>query len=282
MDSNTKSLLKHTILGLLGGGAVSALYAAHTDAENKKEEQKYQEGVGKNQIVVPLSHKHFLKALGKGKTETKKETPKQETPKQDVSALNPMELAALKRAILRNKTAEAPTTIKGQTTSTSSLSKLRKNTSNVQLKDSKGKFATAASLDKQAGSFFKDIKGTMADGLGLTVGSTVGILTVKAVADRLAINRKKKQVEKAKRMYANMINNEVNDDDEPYYVKSSQDRGLLGTTAGIAGLTGIATAGLSGLLIYKIMENRRKASEAAADKDSTKYPAGKTIKFQFK
>ena len=276
MDSNTKSLLKHTLLGLLGGGAVSALYAAHTDAENKKEEQKYQEGVGKNQIVVPLSRKHFLKALGKGKTETPKETPKQ-----DVSTLNPKELSELKRAILRNKTAEAPTTIKGQTTSTSSLSKLRKNTSNVQLKDSKGKFATAARLDKQANGFFKDIKGTMADGLGLAVGTTTGILAVKALSERIAINRKKKQIEQAKRNYANMINKEVNDEDEPYYHKAAEDRGILGQAAGIAGLTGIATAGLSGLLIYKIMENRRKASEAAADKDSTKYPAGKTIKFKF-
>lgn len=276
MDSNTKSLLKHTLLGLLGGGAVSALYAAHTDAENKKEEQKYQEGVGKNQIVVPLSRKHFMKALGKGKTETTKEAPKQ-----DVSTLNPMELAALKRAILRNKTAEAPTTIKGQTTSTSSLSKLRKNTSNVQLKDSKGKFATAASLDKQASGFWKGTKGTIADGLGMAVGTTTGILAVKAISERIAINRKKKQVEQAKRTYANMINKEVNDEDEPYYSKAAQDRSIPSQVAGITALTGVATAGLSGLLIYKIMENRRKASEAAADKDSTKYPAGKTIKFKF-
>ena len=278
MDRNQKSLLKNTLLGLLGGGAVSALYAAYKDEESKKEEQKYQEGVGKNQIVVPLSRKHFMKALSAGKPE-KKET--KETPKKDVSTLNPLELAALKRSILRNKTAEAPISIKNRTTSSSSLSKLRKNTSNVQLKDSKGKFTTDASLGKQAEGLWDDTKGTIADGLGATVGMTTGILAVKALSERIAINRKKKQIEQAKRNYANMINKEVNDDDEPYYNKSANDRGILGRAAGIAGLTGIATAGLSGLLIYKIMENRRKASESAADKDTTKFPAGKTIKFKF-
>ena len=277
MDSNKKSLLKHTLLGLLGGGAISALYAAHTDAENKKEEQKYQEGVGKNQIVVPLSRKHFMKAVGLGRTEAPKEAPKH-----DVSELNPQDLAALKRAILRSKTAEAPVSIKSKTTSSSSLSKLRKNTSNVQLKDEKGKFASSATLDKQANTFMNDLKGTMADGVGFAAGATTGMLAVKALADRIAINRKKKQIEKAKRTYANMVTREVNDEDEPYYSKAANDRGVLGQTAGILGLTGLATAGLSGLLIYKIMENRRRAAESAADKDSTKYPADKTIKFQFK
>ena len=278
MNKDTKSLIKHTLLGLLGGGAISALYAASEDAEDKKEEQKYQEGVGKNQIVVPLSRKHYLKALG-----TQSQTPrKKEEPKRNVGTLGPMELAALKRSILREKAAEAPVSIKSKTSPSSSLSKLRKNTSSMQLKGKDGKFASSSDFGKQASDgFLSGTAGTIADGLGTAVGMTTGLLAVKALANKIAINRKKRQIEKARREYANLINKEVNDDDEPYYSKSAQDRSLMSQATGILGLTGIATASLSGLLIYKIMENRRKAAESAADKDTARFPTGKTIKFKF-
>lgn len=283
MNSETKSLLKHTLLGLLGGGAITALYEARNAKEDLETEKKYREGIGKNQITIPLSRKNYLKAVGLGKDEQQK---KQES-KKDVSALSPQELAMLKRTLLRNKTAAAPTEIKEKTTSVSTLSGLRKNSpkKQVQLRNPQGKFAAESTLGKQAffGEIGSDAKATIHNGLGFIGGATAGMAIVKAVADRIAINRKKEQVAKSRRAYANMINREVNDEDEPFYRKSAAapDMSVSGRMLGLAGLMGIGTAGLSGLLIYKIMENRRKAQEQAADKDNSKFPSEKTLKFRF-
>lgn len=299
MDTNTKSLLKHTILGLVSGGALSALYANNRRKSEEAEEAAYQDGVGKNQITVPLSRKHYLKAVGLKKDEAPKKKPTEAV----TQGLQPMDIAALKRAILKARAektaaccktpkkatcckAEAPQSIKEKTTSVSTLSGFRGKSKTAQLRNPKGRFSTEEGLGKAAGIFDKidyNTRGVIRDGLGFAGGTVAGLAVVKAVSDRIAINRKRSQVEKAKRRYANMISKEVGDEDLPFYVsKTAQDRGVLPSVLGLAGLTGAGAATLSGLLMYKIIENRRKASERAADKDNQKFPEHKSIKFTFK
>ena len=334
MDTNTKSLLKHTILGLVSGGALSALYANNRRKSDEAEEAAYQDGVGKNQITVPLSRKHYLKAVGLKKDEVPKKKPTEAV----TQGLQPMDIAALKRAILKARAektaaccktpkkatcgaapkkatcgaapkkatcgtapkkatcgtapkkatcckAEAPQSIKAKTTSVSTLSGFRGKSKIAQLRNPKGRFSTEEGLGKAAGIFDKidyNTRGVIRDGLGFAGGTVAGLAVVKAVSDRIAINRKRIQVEKARRRYANMISKEVGDEDLPFYTKTAQDRGVIPSVLGLAGLTGAGAATLSGLLMYKIIENRRKASERAADKDNQKFPEHKSIKFTFK
>lgn len=307
MDTNTKSLLKHTILGLVSGGALSALYANNRRKSDEAEEAAYQDGVGKNQITVPLSRKHYLKAVGLKKDEVPKKKPTEAV----TQGLQPMDIAALKRAILKARAektaaccktpkkatcgaapkkatcckAEAPQSIKAKTTSVSTLSGFRGKSKIAQLRNPKGRFSTEEGLGKAAGIFDKidyNTRGVIRDGLGFAGGTVAGLAVVKAVSDRIAINRKRIQVEKARRRYANMISKEVGDEDLPFYTKTAQDRGVIPSVLGLAGLTGAGAATLSGLLMYKIIENRRKASERAADKDNQKFPERKSIKFTFK
>ena len=94
------------------------------------------------------------------------------------------------------------------------------------------------------------------------------------------LNKKKKQVEKARARYADAIANEVNDEDTPYYKKASDDS-LLGSTIGLLGLAGLMTGSAAGVVMYRIMENRRKAAEKEKDRDLYRYPTDKAIKFKF-
>jgi hypothetical protein len=103
----------------------------------------------------------------------------------------------------------------------------------------------------------------------------------KVISDRIQINKKKRAVEESRRRYADALSREANDEDLPYYSKTASDRSFVGSTLGTIGLAGIAATGIAGLVMYRIMENRRIAEEKAKDKDLAKYPTDKSIRFRF-
>lgn len=275
MTENKKSFIKSTILGLLGGGALSSLYAANAIKNSKKLDDSED-----NSITVPLSRKHYMKAVGLGKKEDKKES---RISDEDIAMMAPQDLAALKKTMLRkNAGSNAPVEIKDHTGPVSSVSGFRKSSGKVaaQIRDEKGRFSTEVKLDKKAGSL-DEAKGLIGEAAGFTGGVLAGSAVIKMLTDRILINKKKRQVEESRRAYVDMLNREISDVDEPYYTKRAGDSSLTGKVLGIAGITGISTAGIAGMVMYKIMENRRKQLEDSADSDIAKYPADKTIKFKF-
>lgn len=284
MTTDTKSLLKRTILGLLGGGTVSMLYAMN----NAKKEQSDDPEFRQDEIAVPLSRKNFLKAVrpdtlrGSSGKKTGKSAPG--IAEQDVAALSPKDMAALKREILKKKGecgrcdkvsgVEHPSS--GETTVRNVAG-----AGSTFLRDSKGRFLSDSGTHKSAG-VLDDAKGTIVDNIGLLGGLTSGLVLAKVISDRVQINKKKRMVEESRKRYVDALAREANDVDLPYYTsKSAEDRSLAGSTLGLAALTGIATTGLAGLVMYRIMENRRIAEEKAKDKDLAKYPTDKTIRFRF-
>lgn len=281
MDRDRLSLIKNTLLGALGGSAITSLYLMQKAKDDAKSEQDLARGVGKNQIIVPLSRKHFMKALGLGKKEDGKKDSKQKPSGQpDVSSMSPSDLAAYKSSLLK-KRAECQKKPAQQKKKTDAAGRL------PMLRGENGRYASSSSaspeFDKKAG-IMSDAEGTMYDWVGAFGGAIAGASVVKKIADTIAVNRKKKQVERARRQYAGMIRGEINDEDEPYYTsqtKSAQDRGVIGRTLGFMGLAGLGSASLAALVTYRILENRRKAAESASDKDLSKYPMDKTISFKF-
>lgn len=287
MDANTKSLLKHTLMGLIGGGALSSLYALKRNEEDMATNNDMPED-----IVVPLSRKNYLKAV-RG-TESKKPEDEGKNEVEITDAMTPADIAALKRSLLKKRAEsksdsgekEKPESVKkeeGPETDTVSIRKT--DGDELQPRDADGRFACKEpkdeNLSKEAG-VTSDIKGTIGDYVGAAGGFLAGMAAVKALSDRIMVNRKKRQVENARRTYANMLVNEVNDNDLPYYgTKAASDRGTIGTTLGLAGLAGLATSTIAGMITYKIIENRRKAAEKEADKDMSRYPIEKSIKFRF-
>jgi len=274
MDINKKSLLKNTIIGLLSGGALSALYTLN----KSKEDEQNSKALTKDEITVPLSRRNFMRAVGKSTGEKSVPDTKDMT---DISALTPQELAALKKSLLRKKAA-SPTKIEEKTGPASSASTVRKSktTSYATLRNTKGRFSTEKDLSKIAG-ITEDAAGTMMDTAGGVGGFFAGMTAIKYIADRIMVNRKKQQLEKSRRTYVDMLNKEVNDNDEPYYRKAAADRSLTGTALGLAGLAGIGTMGVAGMVVYRIMENRRKEEEKLLDKDLSRFPSEKTIKYKF-
>lgn len=287
MTDDTKSFIKHTIMGLLGGGAMSALYAMHSAKKDSAKDPEFRP----DEIVVPLSRKNFLKAvrperLG-GVTASSAAAPKKKSaPKvtdQDAATMSPRDMAALKKELLRKKgecghcgkvsEVEHPTS--GETTVRNVAG-----AGSTFLRDSKGRFLPDSGTHKSAG-VFSDAYDTLVDNIGLVGGLTSGIVLTKVISDRIQINKKKRQVEQSRRRYADALSREVNDEDLPYYSKTAADRSMAGSLMGNVALLGLATTGVSGLVMYRIMENRREREEKAKDKDMSKYPPDKSIRFRF-
>lgn len=282
MTDSTKSLLKSTILGLLGGGAVSALYAIN----NSKKEQAAESEFKENEITVPLSRRNFLKAVRperfnpKATAKPKSDTePKVQIP--DTSTMTPKDLASLKKALLRKKaSSKCSSKIKEVTSPSSHETPVRNiaGAGSTFLRDEKGRFK--ADLDKKAG-ILDDASGTISDSVGMIGGLTAGLALTKMISDRIQINKKKKQVEAARKRYVDSLTKEVNDEDLPYYNKAAEDRGIVGSTLGLLGLAGLTAGTAAGVVMYRIMENRRKEAEKEKDKDLVKYPQEKAINFRF-
>ena len=279
MTDNKKSFIKNTILGLIAGAGVTSLYnmATADDKENTD-----------NEIAVPLSRRNFMKAVrGSGKKEEKKDTAKSVA---DTSDMNAKDLDALKRAILAKRASclDSVKHVSKPSSAEMSLNFLAKGDHAVT-RDKKGRFVSADPSDKpknekKAGisDYLPDsANGYIGDMLGLTGGGVAGVYLSKLLIDRIKINKEKKRLEAARRRYADRISREVNDVDEPYYSKTAEDRGLIGTTLGMAGLIGLGTAGMAAMVTYRIMENRRKEQEKTLDKDTSSYPDNKFVRFTF-
>lgn len=275
MRENTKSLIKHTILGLLAGGGATALYM---NSVNKKKpvDQEFSE----NEIVVPLSKRHFMKSVRKpapNKAPGKdKETSKKEEAVKDISNLSPRDMAALKKSILNKKASLKMTGPESREMSIHNIS----GTNTPVARDDKGRFCSTNKTQKSAGSI-SDGLGVVQDKLGFLGGIFLGASAMKLIGERVLINRKQQEVEQARRKYTELINKEVNDVDVPYYRKTAADRGVIGSSLGFLALTGVLTGTATGMLIYKIMERRRKEAEKERDKDLKKYPRDKAITFKF-
>jgi hypothetical protein len=296
MTENTKSLLKSTILGLLGGGAVSALYSLNSQKNESSSDPEFVQ----DEIKVPLSRRNFLKAVRPerilGSTRLKKITSEDQNIQiPDTSTMSPKDLAALKKSLLKKKADSCGSSkIKNVTSPSSHESAVRNiaGAGSTFLRDKKGRFKSEDNIGKEAGiisgTFNKltggsldDAGATFNDSLGLIGGTAAGLALTKMISDRIMINKKKKQVEEARRIYVDKLSKEVNDEDLPYYNKTAEDRGLVGSTLGLLGLTGLGIGTTAGIVMYRIMENRRKAIEKEKDKDLSKYPTEKTINFMF-
>lgn len=295
MTDTTKSFLKRTILGLIGGGAVSALYAMH----NSKKSKEGDPDSAKDEIVVPLSRKNFLKAVRPERLSGGVPTPSSDEPAaagpaiaaEDLAAMSPKDLASLKKALLRKK-AECSGGDKcgkhGRCGKVSRLVSPASGTVPVRhvagagstfQRDDKGRFVSDGS-SKTAG-VLDDAGAVLADNIGLLGGTAAGMVVAKMVGDRILINKRKRQVEKARKIYADAIASEVNDEDAPYYRKTAGDRGMFGSALGYLSLAGLATGTAAAAVMYRVMENRRKEEEKAKDKDLSRYPAEKSIRFSF-
>ena len=271
MDTNTKAILKKTILGLLAGGAVSAAYSMSSDKKKKKTDTEF----GENEIVVPLSRKNFMNAVRK---DAPAESTPKETAKSDVSAMSPYDLAALKRSLISKRAAASKIKdVNGPVSETTPIRNVKGVGSTFTRDKSSGRFAPAT---KKAG-VFEDAGATMKENAGLVGGFATGLVAMKMVSDRIKINKMRRQVEDSRRKYVDMLSKEVNDDDTPYYSKRAEDRGATGTALGYFGLTGGAAAVVGGAIMYRIMENRRIKAEKAKDEDSSKYPKDKSVMFRF-
>lgn len=286
MTDDTKSFLKHTIMGLLGGGAMSALYAMHSAQKEKPGDPEFKQ----DEIVVPLSRRNFLKAVrperlnGTRPAKKKEDKAIPEISDQDVATMSPKDMAALKRELLRKK-GECKGHC-GKISKVESPSSGEATVRNVAgagstfLRDSKGRFLPDSGTHKSAG-VLDDARGTVVDNLGLLGGITSGLVLTKVISDRIQINKKKRAVEESRKRYADALSREANDEDLPYYSKTASDRSFVGSTLGTIGLAGIAATGIAGLVMYRIMENRRIAEEKAKDKDLAKYPTDKSVRFRF-
>ena len=270
MTENTKSFIKHTILGLLGGGTASALYAMHSIGGDKKPDQS------KDEIVVPLSKSHFMKSVRGGKKDTAEAS--EEAVVGDTSSMSPRDLAALKKALLKKKASDKCLKVNATESVQKREVPVRRiaGAGSTFPRDRKGRFVA----EKEAG-ILSDAGGTIADSLGWIGGTAAGLVAVKMISDRIRINKKKRQVEESRQRYIDTLAKEVNDVDAPYYSKTAADRGLIGSTLGLMGLAGLVTGTTAGIVMYRIMENRRKELEKAKDKDLNSYPKEKTIKFRF-
>jgi hypothetical protein len=290
MTENTKSFIKSTILGLLGGGAASAIYAMNNTGKGDKSESESDE------ITIPLSKRHFMKSVRGSRSGTKGPSD-DAVPQVDAASMSPKDLAALKKALLRKKASDKCLKIgKTETVSRGEIPVRRiAGAGSTFPRDAKGRFVaekdagvvdTALSgvgkaLKSVFGDTLSDAGGVMADSIGLIGGTAVGLAAVKAVGDRILVNKRKKQVEKARERYIESLSREVNDVDAPYYSKTAADRGFLGSALGLMGMAGLVTSTTAGIVMYRIMENRRKAIEKAKDKDLASYPKEKIIKFKF-
>lgn len=281
MTDNTKSLIKSTILGLLGGGTASALYSLHSAKKETKSDPEFKE----DEIVVPLSRRNFMRAVRSDKQ--KQDKPKQESKdlgaKKDYASMSQKDLMSLKKSLLRKN---ASCCSKGLKITTPSSAEMKiKNISGAGstfARDKKGRFISESSIGKKAG-ILNDASATFNDSVGYIGGTAAGMVLLKMVSDRVLINKKKKQVEAARRRYVDALNKEVNDDDVPYYNRKTaeDERGLLGSSLGLLKLTGYATGLTAAAVIYRIMENRRKAAEKEKDKDLSKYPREKVVNYRF-
>ena len=300
MTENTKTLLKHTILGLLGGGAFSAAYALNNIDNNNATDQDSRT----DEITVPLSRRQFMKAVrpkGRDSAKRKEKTPAVNT--EDLQSMTPRDLAALKKSLLNSKSASCCSKSKpAKVTGPVAAERPVKHVAGAEstfLRDKKGRFSSDEKSEKSAGvvddivntvgrgvghvfgDTLDDAGSTLLNGAGLVGGLTTGMIATKLIADRILVNKKKKQVEAARKRYVDTLANEVNDEDTPYYKKTAEDKSMLGSTLGVLGLAGLMTGSAAGVVMYRIMENRRKAAEKEKDKDLAKYPTDKTIKFRF-
>lgn len=346
MTKNTKSLLKHTILGLLAGGSASALYIMNKLKKENEEDAEFR----KDEINVPLSRRNFLSAVrpetlsgSARKPAAKPGTPSLEQ-QADAGSMSPRDLSSLKKELLRKNASGRCSEVKSVDGSASSEFPVRNITGagSTFRRDKKGRFSSEEKLGKKAG-ISEDASAVMADNIGMLGGATAGVVLTKLIADKIMINKRKRQVAESRRRYVDALAKEVNDIDLPYYNKtassnrgvsaairlvmnkiaekraearlvngtrtgvfdeikddikglnavqeamnldnekaaSDNDRGLVGSALGLARLAGLGMAGAAGLVMYRIMENRRKAEEAAKDKDLQKYPSEKSIRFSF-
>jgi len=317
MTDTTKAFLKHTILGLLGGGAASAIYTlSNSKGTSNPSEPEFK----KDEIVVPLSRRNFLKAVrperlgGGSKSKPSQEdlakavaavaaarelpaAPEPAVTAEEVGKMSPKDLASLKKALLRKNAGDCSGVKKVTTTSSATMPVRRiAGAGSTYPRDKKGRFVSEprAETTKSAGigSFLRNVipgvDSTLSDAgdiilnnAGLIGGISTGLIAAKMVSDRIMINKKKKQVEEARKRYVDTLAREVNDEDVPYYSKSAADHGILGSALGYLGLAGLVTGTTAGIVMYRVMENRRKEAEKAKDKDLAKYPYEKAIRFKF-
>ena len=287
MTENRKSFIKATILGLIGGGAASSLYALNKAREDDASDSEFTP----DQIYVPLSRTNFMKAVRperrSGASYSKKQDDRKgSVSKKDLSGMTASDISRMKKELLKKN---AGSDDRGKCSSVANFTGCSSSTRPVRnvsgvgstyLRDRKGRFTSSSDLDKSAG-MMDDARGVIADNIGAVGGFAAGLVLMKKVTDRILVNKKKRQVETSRKRYADALASEVNDVDTPYYRKSASSRGLPGEALGVVGLTGLATAGVAGLIMYRIMENRRKDEERMKDKDLSKYPPEKTIKFRF-
>lgn len=269
MDTDTKSLIKKTILGLIGGGAISAIASVAANKDKKPDDSEF----GENEIVVPLSRRNFMRAVRGKSTQQNAES----TEKIDTDSMTPAELEAMKRAILRKRASSVSKvkTVNVPVTETSTVRNI-KGVASTFARDKNGRF----SAEKTAG-VANDAASTLKENLGMAGGFFTGVVAAKLISDKIIINRKRRQVENSRRKYIDMLSKEVNDEDTPYYSKSASDKGILGQSLGWLGTAGLTTGTIAGVIMYRIMENRRIAMEKDKDKDMAKYPSDKVIKFKF-
>ena len=285
MTDVTKSLIKSTILGLLGGGAISAMYSAKDNSKESPSDTR------SNEINVPLSRRQFMKAVRprSSKDSKSEERPSKEEPQKDLSKMTPQEIAAYKKALLRSKTASDASCKGGNTCITVPMLEekpIRRiaGAGSTYPRDDKGRFVAEDSVEKKAlfDGVISDAAATALGGAGFIGGGIAGMAAIKLISDRIRINKRKKQVEAARQRYADALAAEVNDEDLPYYSKTAEDkRGLPGSILGLLGLAGVTAGTAAGVVAYRIMENRRKAAEKAKDKDLANYPLDKSVRFSF-
>lgn len=303
MTDSTKAILKNTLVGLLGGGVASAIYALNNREKAKSSDQ---DSVN-NEITVPLSRRLFMKAVRprthktepKPDSSSKKET-RTGTSVQDVSKMTPQELMLLKKSLLRSKTASAKCNKAKFITAPVSAERQVRHVAGAEstfARDDKGRFST--DKEKKAGVVDSVVNGvtgvmhgifgdtledagvTIAKKVGLVGGAAAGLAASKMIMNRILVNKKKKQVEAARKRYVDTLSAEVNDEDAPYYKKSAEDTSRMGSLLGLLGVTGLGAGTAAGIVMYRIMENRRIALEKAKDKDLAKYPIDKIVKFRF-
>lgn len=287
MTENTKSLIKSTILGLLGGSTATMLYAL----KNRKNELSSDSEFKNNEITVPLSRRQFLKAVrperlgGAPKIDKKETKDSVEVPK-NLGALSPKDMAALKKSLLRKGASDSCGSCGSKcskvTTTETKETPVRRiaGAGSTYPRDKKGRFASEPVVTKKAG-ILDEAGSAIAENVGFVGGTIGGMAAVKMITDRILLNKKKRQVEAARKLYADAVAKEVNDDDLPYYSKSASDKSYIGQTLGLLGFAGLTTGTAAAAVMYRIMENRRKEAEKAKDKDLAKYPLEKTIKFRF-
>ncbi len=302
------SAVSTLVKSMLAGGALASAYMAYKNYKDIKDEKKSHKG----DIEVPLSRREFLSVVRNGASA--KEEPKAEkvekveqskpsTPveKMDVGRMTPAELAAIKRKLLR-KAAEVrnrpglPTKVKTLDSNGVVYSHPTSTMARVS-RDASGRFAPSLASDfgattLQGISKKAQVFDTAGNIIAASIGVPAGILLAQRLVGKMIVNRRKADLVESKRKYVEELSKEVNDSRKGEFKYASHASQKLRKSAGAikdvlvgAGGFGIAlpalVAGISGILTYRVMENRRIKNEKESDKDLTNFPEEKHVKYKF-